>query len=85
MKALTHFFDRYARITPPDMVIRDSVVLLFDKYLSFSITREQVKVRSGVVYVDCPALVKSELSLNKQKLLDELLESVSPHKVRDIR
>jgi len=85
MKALSQFFDKYKNIAPPDVVIRDSVVLLFDEYFSFPITREQVKVRSGVVYIDCPSLVKSEVFLNKKKILDELLRRVSPHRVRDIR
>lgn len=85
MKSLSEFFSRYARMSPPDMVIRDSVVLLFDKHLSYPISREQVKVRSRVVYVDCPSLVKSELSLHKRELLSELSSLVSPHQVSDIR
>lgn len=72
-------------MTPPDMIIRDSVVTLFDKHLSYSISREQVKVQSRIVYVDCPSLVKSELSLYKKELLSELSLLVAPHLVRDIR
>lgn len=72
-------------MSPPDMVIRDSVVRLFDKHLSYSISREQVKVHSRVVYVDCPSLIKSELSLHKRELLDELSLLVTPHQVSDIR
>jgi hypothetical protein len=85
MKSLSEFFTRYTRMSPPDMIIRDSVVLLFDKHLSYSISREQVKVRSKVVYVDCPSLIKTELSLHKRELLDELSLLVTPHKVSDIR
>ena len=85
MKSLSHFFGRYVRMAPPDMIIRDSVVLLFDKHLSYSISREQVKVRSKIVYVDCPSLIKSELSLHKGELLNELSSLVIPHQVSDIR
>jgi hypothetical protein len=85
MKSLSLFLERYTKMTPPDMVIRDSVVTLFSNHFSYSISREQVTVRSQIVYVDCPSLIKSEIALNKRELLRELSLLVSPHRIRDIR
>lgn len=85
MKLLSSLLERYKRITPPDVVIRDSVVVLLEKRLSFAISRSDVEVRGRVVYIKCPALIKNELLLNKKELMDELLLSISPHVVDDIR
>jgi hypothetical protein len=85
MKALSQFFERYTRMAPPDMIIRDSVVNLFREQFSYSISKDQVKVRSQIVYVDCPSLIKSEIALNKKELLSKLSFLVSPHQIRDIR
>lgn len=85
MKLLAQYFERYKRMTPPDVVIRDSVVRLIGEKIPYTLTREQITVRSGVVHIDCPALVKSEVSLRKTELLEELRTLSSPHTVRDIR
>lgn len=85
MRILSSFFERYKRLTPPDIVIRDSVVILFDKHFSYTITRTDVEVKGTVVFIKCPALVKSEIMLNKKELLSELLSMISPHRVEDIR
>lgn len=85
MKLLSSFLERYKRITPPDIVIRDSVVVLFSNKLSYVITREDVEVRGRKVFVKCPSLIKNEIMLNKKELISELLSMISPHVIDDIR
>lgn len=85
MKNLSAFFGRYKRLTPPDMVIRDSVVVLLEEHLSYTISRGDVEVRGRVVFVNCPALVKNEIFLRKEEFILKLSESISPHQIDDIR
>jgi hypothetical protein len=85
MKSLTNFFERYKHISPPDVEVRDSVVFLFEKHLSYPLTKEQVSVRSHVVYVRCSSVVKHELLLKKKEILSELSSLISPRIVHDIR
>lgn len=85
MKLLSSLLERYKRMTPPDVLIRDSVVTLFEKRFSYAISRSEVRVQSRVVFVDCPSLLKNEISLNKKELLSELLKMISPHEIDDIR
>ncbi|MDZ7726539.1 MAG: hypothetical protein U5L75_03090 [Candidatus Campbellbacteria bacterium] len=85
MKDISSFLARYKRLTPPNMAIRDSVVSLLESRLSYEISREQVKVRGRIVYINCPSIVKSEILFNKKELIEELLKNISPHVIDDIR
>jgi len=85
MKSFTSFFEKYKNISPPDAALKSSVVFLFNKHFSYSLTKKQIKVRSRVIYVDCPSVIKSELALKKKEILSELSSLVAPRSVSDIR
>ena len=87
VKNISSFLDKFKKLEPPKRSILDAFVRVLDRTLGIFIKESEVTVERGVIYLSTHPSIKSEVMLNKARLLRALNEELSSGKkvVSDIR
>lgn len=80
------FLDKFNSIKPPERVVQEEVIKSVKCVLGVTLRRAEISVRGKTVYVMAAPVIRSEIMLNKSKILQELSRgSLVGAAVKDIR
>lgn len=78
--------DRFANLKTPKGFIQDEVIRAVKNVLNIEIEPEEVEWRAGVIYIKTQnQILKNEIFLRKEKILEILKERLSKKAPLDIR
>lgn len=80
------FLSKFNAIKPPERAIVEDVIKVIVHVLGITVRRAEISVRGRTVYITTTPVIKSEIVLNKSKILRELSKSnLVGRAVKDIR
>ena len=84
---ISSFFDKFLNIIPPDRFIKEVFIAVVSDIVGLTLQVRQVSVQGSILYVNADYTIKSEIILNKAKILQALSEKLRTHKKmpKDIR
>lgn len=86
MNDLGDLLKQHKKFFPPDMVIREALAHILNTRLKKeTFTRKDVRVQGRTAFVSCSPIERSEITLSKKEILNELRERITPHVIDDIR
>jgi uncharacterized membrane protein len=85
MDPISSLLKKFTSITPPDESVRKEVVRILESEYNISLDIGDVRVQSGVVYLEVSPLIKTEVVIKKEELLSLLQISLGDSAPRDIR
>ena len=78
------FLSKFKKIEPPDNTIRCYVVDVIFDVLSIKIKKQDIKIKNNIVYIKTNNIVKNEIFLNKQTILDKINNKLNKNKINNI-
>lgn len=86
MKQVASFLKSFVEITPPHRAIKEAMIAVIERELGITLSKENITIRDGVVYIQAPSVLKSEIQLTKKKLLARVSQDLSKQLcVKDVR
>ena len=68
--------DRFKNITPPNDFIRGVTSDVIKKKTGILIKKENIYVRDNMLYIQAKPLIKNEIFLYREKIIEELVEKL---------
>ena len=78
------FLGRFKKIEPPDNTIRCYVSDVLFSVLNIKIKKQDIKIKNNIVYIKTNNIVKNEIFLNKQTILNKLNDKLNRNKINNI-
>ena len=72
MKLINDLLERYAHLKPPNDTVRKQLVTFIHEECGVEVPYENIRVASGVVYVDAHPSIKNTLFIKKHSILKRL-------------
>jgi len=87
MQSIKDFLQRFKNFTPPERVVRRAVVEVVKNECGIALADKEVMVQDSVVYIRTSPAVRSEIILNKARLLATLAKdsTLNNRRISDIR
>ncbi len=85
MQKITNFLQRFKEIALPNERERVAVKGVVQSELGIDLSIKDITIRNSVAYINGTGVTRSEIFLNKRKILSELEKVILPEKVIDIR
>lgn len=85
MEQISFFLERFKTLGLDSSLVKEAFIETVRKNLKITLSKEDVEVRDGTVYVKAHPALKSELRIKRQALLAELSSILGPTKIVDLR
>ena len=84
MKKISDIFKRYKSIAPPDNLVKDVIIDVIEEVLTFKLTKKDISINKGVVYINTRSVLKREISFKKKEILKEINSKLNGRKIYHI-
>ena len=81
---VTSFFDRFKKITLPDETVRKTTAVVLKEVVGVNVDISQISMERGNLRIKNNALVKSEIFLHKEQILQSLKEKLGDQAPKNI-
>ncbi len=85
MQKITNFLQRFKGIALPNERERTAILTVIKKEVGIDLNLKDITVRNSIAYIKATGIARSEIFLNKRKILSELEKVILPGKVIEIR
>lgn len=86
---ISNYLEKFFKITPPKKFYQGEVVEALNKILNINLFEDDVEYRFGTIYIkNNPSIrgaLKTEIFLNKEKIIRLLSQKTKNNGVKDIR
>lgn len=84
MKPIKFFIGRFDNWVPSAVQVKKTVQKVIRERLKTDIEPKQIKISSGIIYLDVPSPLKSEIFLHREEILRELQKELGRQLVQKI-
>lgn len=84
MQQLGDFFAKFKNLPPPPKVIRQKITDVITQEVGGSLENDAIKIEKTVVFVHAHPVLKSEIAIKKQAILESLASKIPQRKFTDI-
>ena len=81
---ITSFFNRFKKITLPDESVRKTTATVLKEVVGVNVDISQVSVERGNLRIKSNSLIKSEIFLHKEQILQSLKEKLGDQAPKNI-
>lgn len=87
MEGIKFFLNKFKNLTPPHYFIKKELTLSIKKILNINIKKEHISISSDIIYVKTSPIIKSEIFIKKNLILQDLSKRISKYNknITDIR
>lgn len=71
-------------IKAPERIIRQQIIDVLDDVLGVELDMESVSYNKGRIYIDADPLLRSQIQIKKEEILNKLSNQLKDKKIRDI-
>lgn len=72
MEPLSAFFNKFRKLVPPERNIKEATLVAIKKEIGVTIASKQVRVTRDTVVIRAPSVIKSEIKLHEEELLEKI-------------
>ena len=84
-KSISFLLEKYKMLLGSEAGIRDTIIKIIEDKLGFKIDSKDVTIKNGVITIKGSSYLKNELFMQKDEILEELINKVGKRKVNRIR
>ncbi|MBL7045363.1 MAG: hypothetical protein ISR98_02075 [Parcubacteria group bacterium] len=83
---ISDYLAKFKNITPPDKFVKDELIAVVKEVAGIDIEKSNIDVRNGTIFLSLDPLIKNEIFLKKNEVLESLKEKLKVYKktVRNI-
>lgn len=85
MDLIKNFLNKYKNLSNNHLNISTQTQTTIKEVLNIDLSIDKISYRNGIIFITSSPLVKGEIFLNKQALIDGINQSLEHSSVRDIR
>jgi hypothetical protein len=85
MQLLSSFFDRYKHFTLPDESVRKELQKILKEMLNIELELKDIRVRHFDVIVKASGVIKAEIMIHREKILERMREKFGNKTPRNIK
>ncbi len=82
---IEEYLSKFKVILKKDGAIKGVIKDVLDKELKTNISKEDIKISQGIIFLKAPPILKSEILLRKNKILEKISNKIGSKKIQDIR
>jgi len=71
---ISGYLSKYKRITPPDEHIRKMTAEIIERECGFDVRPQSIRVHGNTIFIKAEPLLRTEIFLKKEKILEKLNE-----------
>ena len=87
MKKVAAFLDVFKNITPPERFVREVFMRVVSETHGIALKEEEIQVQGNILFIQSSPIVKNELFLKKDMLLQKVNQELQQYKklIKNIR
>lgn len=85
MFKISDYLDKFTSALSDGRALKDSIVKVIYTVCGVNLDLKTVDVRDGAVYINATPIIKNEIFLKKQRILDKLEIELGSRKITEIR
>ena len=85
MELIKSFLSKYKKLTTNHNLLRDVVLDCINKKTKILIQKKDIKIVNNVVYIKTKPIVKSEIFIHKEYILNEINNILPTKTIKDIK
>ena len=85
MEQISFFLEKFKTLGLDSALMKQIFIETVQKNLKTTLSKEDIEIRDGTVYVKAHPALKSELRIKQQALLEELSSILGPTKIINLR
>ena len=82
MQTIDLLLKRYAHIQAPDATLKKACIRVVHEMFGITLTKEDIRVHNGVLRINGPSVLKSELRFNEKEILQKIFAEVGNAKTK---
>lgn len=82
---ITGFLDKFRKILNTKSISQDAISEVVSKHINFKISVDMIKTKNGIIYIQGSPLLKNEILMHKQKILNEVSFILQKKEFTDIK
>lgn len=81
------YLTKFKKLTPPNAFVKEKCIAVLKEELNIELSGDEIDIQGGVVYIKANQIIKSEILLNKNEILQKLNLQLEKYTkvVQDIR
>lgn len=83
--SISFFLEKFKLILGSEAGIRDTIIKIIEEKLGFKIDSKDVTIKNGVIIIKGSSYLKNELFMQKEEILEALINKVGKGKVNRIK
>lgn len=84
MNNLNNLLQKYLKLSNNNNFLKESIIKVLKNDLKIDIISDQITIKNNQVIINCSPLIKTELIINQNKILNSLIEIVPDSKIKSI-
>ena len=85
MRNIAYYLEKFKKFSPPDDYLKNSIKQILESEMEIFIGKENIEIRQGVIYIKESPLIKNEIFLKKDFILEKIKDSAGKRMVKDIK
>ena len=81
---ISGFLDKFKKIFSEKDDLRNAIVLVISKNLSFQLKTENIKIKDNLVKINGSPILRNEIFMHKEKILKDLSIVLPNNNIKDI-
>ncbi len=84
MNNLDNLLKKYFKLSSSDKFVKEKLISILKDNFKISLNFDQIKIKDTEIFVDSGSIIKTEIFLNKGKIIYLLNESLGDTKIKSI-
>ena len=79
------YLKRFVGLTPPDDFIKEEVLKIVKDKIGIDLNKKEITISNGVIYIKTTPIIKNEIFINREKILQNLKQTLGIKSPKDIK
>jgi len=85
MDLIKVFLEKYKKLTNNHNLLRDIIIDSINNEIGLLLKKEDIKILNNIVYIKTNPILKSEIFINKEKIINSINKNLPTGVIKDIK
>lgn len=79
------YLKKFVGLVPPDDFIKEKVIEIIKNKINIELNKKEIELSNRVVYIKTKSIIKNEIFIQKQNILNDINNDLENKLINDIR
>ncbi|MBU0722924.1 hypothetical protein KJ973_02125 [Patescibacteria group bacterium] len=84
LNSLSSFLDRFKKFTSPNKVTHEAIIKVLYNTLGIKLNKSAINIKNQILYIKTNSVIKNEIFLHKEQILQNLRDKLKKQSLKDI-